>query len=124
MLAFYQRWARRLYPFRYGYMLLFLLAIAAFGWLIFAAPADVAQRWQLSTVLLALIGLLLWLWCTVFRYQLPQLHTVSGLGNRVRIRLQIVGYHALAVVVTVLLLATTYLGLRVVKGIIAILFFS
>ena len=124
MLAFYRRWARRLYPLRPLFLLLCALAVAAFGWLLFAATVEQAQRWQLSSVLLAVSSLLFWLWATVFRQQLPNLENVAGVLPRLRVKLRYGLYYTLCLVITLLLLATLYLGLRVVKGIIAALFFS
>ena len=124
MLAFYQRWARRLYPARALFVVLFLLAVSAFGWLLFSATPEFAQRWQLTAVLCGVSSLLLWLWAVVFYAELPETDNNAGTIQKVKIRLQRLAYYLLAVLVTVLLLATTYLGLRVLKGIIATLFFS
>lgn len=124
MLAFYQRWCQRFYPLRYLFMLLFMLAIVVFGWLLFIATPVQAQRWQLSAVLLAISSLLLWLWATVFRQPLPNLENTRGVLPRLRIKLQYGLYYTLSLLITLLLLATLYLGLKVVKGIIAALFFS
>lgn len=124
MLAFYQRWAYRLYPFRLLYITVFLIAVAGFCWLLFAASATLAGRWQLSTVLLALISLLLWLWAVLFSKPLPDVRQAQSFSGKIKLRLHYMLYYLLALWVTLLLLATTYLGLRVLKGIIATLFFS
>lgn len=124
MLAFYQRWARRMYPLRALFILLFSLAVAAFGVLLFNATAELAQRWQLAVVLCGVSSLLLWLWAEVFYQDLPLLNKDASTLYNLKIRLQWLAYYLLAVLVTVLLLATTYLCLRVLKGIIASLFFS
>jgi surface polysaccharide O-acyltransferase-like enzyme len=124
MLIFYQRWAKRLYPLRWLFILLFLSALAGFGWLIFAATVQQSQRWQLTSVVLALTSLLLWFWASIFQRSLPPLDAVTGLRAKLKLRLYHLWYYFLACLITVLLLATTYLGLRVLKGIIATLFFS
>jgi hypothetical protein len=124
MLIFYHRWARRLYPYRWLFILLFLSALAGFGWLIFAATVQQSQRWQLTTVVLALSSLLLWLWASLFQHALPSVDAVTGLTAKLKLRLFYWWYYFLACLITVLFLATTYLGLRVLKGIIATLFFS
>ncbi|WP_215399121.1 hypothetical protein [Rheinheimera oceanensis] len=124
MLAFYQRWARRMYPARAVFVVLFVLAVTAFGWLLFSATPEFAQRWQLTAVLCAVSSLLLWLWAVVFYPELPTIDNNATWLYKVKIRLQRLAYYLLAVLVTVLLLATTYLGLRVLKGIISALFFS
>jgi len=124
MLAFYQRWARRLYPLRPFFLLLCTLAVAAFGWLLFAASVEQAQRWQLSSVLLAVSSLLLWLWAGLFNRELPVVISGQGLLLKLRTSLVRLFYYMLALLITLLLLATTYLGLRALKGIIAALFFS
>lgn len=124
MLTFYQRWGRRFYPWRHVFILLFIAAVAVFGWLVFVASAAQAQRWQLAAVLLAVSSLLFWLWATVFKQQLPNLENVAGVLPRLRVKLLYGLYYTLCLVITLLLLATLYLGLRVVKGIIAALFFS
>ena len=124
MLAFYRRWARRLYPLRGVFVVLFLLAVSTFGWLLFSATPELAQRWQLAAVLCGVSSLLLWLWAVVFYAELPETDNNAGTIQKVKIRLQRLAYYLLALLVTVLLLATTYLGLRVLKGIIATLFFS
>ncbi|KUM53694.1 hypothetical protein [Rheinheimera sp. EpRS3] len=124
MLAFYQRWARRMYPARALFVVLFLLAVSAFGWLLFSATPEFAQRWQLTAVLCGVSSLLLWLWAVVFYPELPTADHNAATLHKIKIRLQRLCYYLLAMLVTVLLLATTYLGLRVLKGIIATLFFS
>ncbi|MBZ9610680.1 hypothetical protein [Rheinheimera maricola] len=124
MLAFYQRWSRRLYPLRYMFILQFFVAVAAFGWLVFVATAEQSQRWQLAAVLLAVTALLFWLWATVFRQPLPTLANVGGVLPRLKVKLQYGLQYMLCLIISLLLLATLYLGLRVVKGIILILFFS
>ena len=65
MLAFYQRWGRRLYRLRPVFLLCCVAAVLAFFWLVFAASPTEAQRWQLSCVVLGLSSFLLWLWATV-----------------------------------------------------------
>lgn len=124
MLAFYQRWARRMHPARAAFIVLFILSLSAFGWLLFSATPELAQRWQLTAVLCAVSSLLLWLWAVLFYPELPTADNNASWLYRAKIRLQRLAYYLLAVLVTVLLLATTYLGLRVLKGIIAALFFS
>lgn len=124
MLAFYQRWARRMYPLRAVFIVLFLLAVAAFSWLLFGATSELAQRWQLTTVVCGVSSLLLWLWAGLFYAELPAANNNATLLHKAIIRLQRLFYYLLAIVITALLLATTYLGLRVLKGIIATLFFS
>ena len=124
MLAFYQRWAQRLYPVRQVFILLFMAALAMFAWLLFAATTIQAQHWQLPSVLLAVSSLLLWLWATLFSQPLPALQNVSGMAARLKLKLQYLLYYTLCLVISVLLLATLYLGLRVFKGIISTLFFS
>jgi len=124
MLGFYQRWAYRLCPFRTLFLITFSAAAFSFGWLLFAAPVAVAGRWQLSAVLLAVTSLLLWLWATLFSRQLPRLEQATGFAEKLKLRLQYGSYYLLALLVTLLLLATAYLGLRALKGIIAALFFG
>lgn len=124
MLGFYQRWAYRLYPLRALFLIIFATAIFSFGWMLFAAPVAVAERWQLSVVLLAVTSLLLWLWATLFSRPLPPLAQATGFAEKLKLRLQHCIYYLLSLMVTLLLVATTYLGLRVLKGIIAALFFS
>lgn len=124
MLAFYRRWALRLYPLRPLFLLLCALAVAAFGWLLFAATVEQAQRWQLSSVLLAVSSLLLWLWAGLFNRELPVVISGQGLLLKLRTSLIRLFYYLLSLLITLLLLATTYLGLRALKGIIAALFFS
>jgi hypothetical protein len=124
MLAFYQRWAVRLYPWRPVFILMFLSATSSFVWLLFAAPQELAQRWQLTAVLLAICGLFLWLCSTLFRHPLAEPHSSQHLFQRVKLRVVRAGYYVVAIIVTLLLIAITYLGLRIVKGIIADLFFQ
>jgi len=124
MLAFYQRWARRMYPARAVFIVLFLLALTTFGWLLFSATPEQAQRWQLTAVLCGVSSLLLWLWAVLFYPELPTTDSNATTLYNIKVRLQRLCYYLLALLVTVLLLATTYLGLRVLKGIIATLFFS
>jgi|GEM_PF-1666106 hypothetical protein len=124
MLSFYQRWARRLYPLRPLFILLCASGVAAFGWLLFVATVEQTQRWQLSTVLLTVSSLLLWLWAGLFQRDLPLITAEQSFLAKVKTRLIRLCYYALALLVTLLLLATSYLGLRALKGIIAALFFS
>lgn len=124
MLRFYQRWARRFYPFRALFLMVFAAATLTFGWMLFAASPLVAERWQLSCVLLAIASLLIWLWAIMFRQPLPPVELASAFTEKLKLRVQYGIYYLLALLVTLLLLATTYLGLRVLKGIIAALFFS
>ena len=124
MLGFYQRWAYRLYPLRTLFLIVFVAATLSFGWLLFSAQVAVAERWQLSVVLLAVTSLLLWLWATLFSRQLPCIEQATGFAEKLKLRLQYGTYYLLALLVTLLLLATGYLGLRALKGIIAALFFG
>lgn len=124
MLRFYQRWAYRLYPLRTLILIIFVAATLSFGWMLFAAPVAVAEHWQLSIVLLAVTCLLLWLWATLFSRQLPSVELATGFAEKLKLRLQYGIYYLLALLVTLMLLATAYLGLRALKGIIAALFFG
>jgi len=124
MLAFYQRWAKRLYPVRRLFLLCFMVAIAGFFWLLFAAEPQQAQRWQLSAVVAGVAGLLLWLCSSVFSQPLAAMPAAAGRVQRVKVKLQHLLYYLLAVIISLLLLLTLYLGLRVLKGIIAFVFFS
>ena len=124
MLGFYQRLAYRLQPFKAVFLLLFAAAAVSFGWLLFSPAKTDTEQWQLSSVLLAVVSLLLWLLATVFTSQLPAIEQVSGFSQRLKLRLQYAWYYFLAIVITLILLATAYLGLRVLKGIIAVLFFG
>ena len=123
MLAFYQRWGRRLYRLRPVFLLCCVAAVLAFFWLLFAASSSEAQRWQLSCVVVGISSVLLWLWATVFHQPLPELHSSAGITLRLKVKLQYLLRYLLALLISVLLLATLYLGLRVLKGIIAFLFF-
>ncbi len=123
MLAFYQRWAHRLYPLRWLFVLLAMLALSAFIGLLIAG-GELSRRWQLSAVVLAVSTMLLWLWAVLFSQPLPQERADSGLWQKLKCKLLYMGYYLLAVFTSLLLLATVYLGLRTLKGIIAALFFS
>jgi len=124
MLLFYQRWARRLYRLRPLFIVLCVGSATAFVWLLFSGTPQQGQQWQLSAVVTALTALLLWVWATLFHTDLPFAPPGQGFATRIKIRLHLMMLYILALVVSVLLLATTYLGLRVLKGIIANLFFS
>lgn len=123
MLAFYQRWAIKLYPLRSLFVLVAVMAMTAFVWLVFT-DNELSRRWQLSTVVLALCAMLLWLWAALFSQPLPQASADSGLWHKFKCKLLFLLYYLLAAFITLLLLATVYLGLRTLKGIIAALFFS
>ncbi|MDP5136178.1 hypothetical protein ORJ04_09475 [Rheinheimera baltica] len=124
MLIFYQRWSRRLYRLRPLFILLCVGAAAVFVWLLFSGTPQQGQQWQLSAVVTALTALILWVWATLFHTDLPVSAPGQGFATRIKIRLHLMMLYILALLVSVLLLATTYLGLRVLKGIIANLFFS
>lgn len=124
MLAFYHRWAVRLYPWRLGFIVMFLLSVLGFCWLLFIAPVELAQRWQLSCVFMAITGLLFWLWSTVFHQKPAPYFSELPLWQKLQVRIKHALYYLLALIITLLLIAITYLGLRIVKGIIADLFFS
>ena len=123
MLAFYQRVAYRLYPLRWLFVLLAILALSAFIGLLIVG-GELSRRWQLSAVVLAVSAMLLWLWAVLFSRPLPQAGAGSGLWHKLKCKLLYMAYYLLAVVTSLLLLATVYLGLRTLKGIIAALFFS
>ncbi len=123
MLAFYQRWAHRLYPLRWLFVLLTMLALSAFIGLLIVG-GELSRRWQLSAVVLAVSAMLSWLWAVLFSRPLPQAGAGSGLWHKLKCKLLYMAYYLLAVVTSLLLLATVYLGLRTLKGIIAALFFS
>uniref|UniRef100_A0A486XHW0 Uncharacterized protein n=1 Tax=Rheinheimera sp. BAL341 TaxID=1708203 RepID=A0A486XHW0_9GAMM len=124
MLAFYQRWARRLYPFRLVFLFCVVAAVAGFFWLLFAAESQQAQRWQLSCVVAAIGGLLLWLWVKLFNQPIVIAPQGAGALQRLKVKLQHLLYYLLALTISLLILFTLYLGLRVLKGIIAFVFFS
>ena len=123
MLTFYQRWAARLFCFKGLFLLCFIVTAAVFIWLLFGANNTQSDRWLLSSVVLALFWLLLWLWATVF-YRLPAaVSAEQSLWLRLRLRLQLAVYYLLALVVTLLLFTIAYLGVRAITGIIVPLFF-
>ena len=123
MLEFYQRWAIKLTPFRPLFMLCAVLALLGFIWLLFVADAELSARWQLSAVVLAIAFVVLWLWSKLFTAQLPQYDVQAALWRRLKLRFIRFAYLLLALLFSVILLTTLYLGLRAVKGIIAVLFF-
>ncbi len=123
MLAFYQRWAYRLRPFRRIFLLCALAALMAFGGLLFVASAEQSERWQLSSVVLAISFAVLWLWSRLFARNIARPDAAAALWQRLKQRLLLCGYYLLALGFSMILLTTLYLGLRTVKGIIAALFF-
>lgn len=123
MLAFYQRWAHRLYPLRWLFVLLTMLALSAFIGLLIVGD-ELSRRWQLSAVVLTVSAMLLWLWAALFSRPLAQASAESSLWYKLKCKLLYWAYYLLAAFITLLLLATVYLGLRTLKGIIAFLFFS
>ena len=123
MLAFYQRWALRLAPFRPLFLSAALVALLSFFWLVFAANAEQSARWQLIAVVLAIAFAVLWLWSTLFTTQLPEYDTQISFWRRLKLRLLRFAYFLLALLFSVILLTTLYLGLRALKGIIAAVFF-
>ena len=123
MLAFYQRWGLRLKPFCFVFLLGATAAVAAFAWLLFAAGAELSARWQLTTVVLAISFAVLWLWGSVFSRNVTAITTPASIWQRVKHRLMLTGYYLLALLFSLILLTTLYLGLRALKGIIAAVFF-
>ena len=123
MLAFYQRWAHRLAPFQPLLLLCAAVAMLGFVWLLFVASAELSTRWQLTAVVSAIAFTVLWLWSKLFAAQLPQYDSRASFGQRFKLRLMRFAYLLLASLFSVILLTTLYLGLRAVKGIIAVLFF-
>lgn len=124
MLTFYQRWALRLSRFKLLFLIGFLASAATFVWLLFSADTPQSDRWLLSSVVLAVSWLLLWLWATVF-FNLPSaINPGQTLLLRLKLRLQYAGYYLLAFLVTLLLLVVAYLGVRAITGIIVPLIFS
>lgn len=121
MLAFFERMAHRIYPLRLLFLGLFIAAVLCFGYLLFVADAKNAQRWQLSAVVCAILSLLLWLWAALFKPRLPPFDaSVSGWG-RVRLWLRYALRYTLIWLFCALLLVSGYLGVKVLKGIIAAL---
>lgn len=123
MLAFYQHWAYRLKPLRLLFLLGAAAALGAFAWLLFAADAELSERWQLSAVVLAISCAALWLWGSLFARSFTASATPASVWQRVKHRLMLASYYALALLFSVILLTTLYLGLRALKGIIAAAFF-
>ena len=124
MLRFYQRWALRLSRFKFLFLMFFLASIATFVWLLFSADTPQSERWLLSSVVLAVSWLLLWLCATVFSDLPSAVAPEQRLLLRVKLRLQRAGYYLLAIIVTLLLFFIAYLGVRAITGIIAPLIFS
>lgn len=123
MLAFYQRWACRLKPLRSVLLLCAGAALGLFVWLLFAADAALSARWQLSSVVFAISCAVLWLWATLFCRPLAACPPDASLWQRLKYRLLLAAYYLLAMLFSLILLTTLYLGLRAVKGIIAAAFF-
>lgn len=123
MLAFYQRWAYRLKPLRLLFLLSATAALGAFAWLLFAADAELGAQWQLSAVVLAISCAVLWLWGSLFARNFMASATPASVWQRVKHRLMLAGYYVLALLFSIILLTTLYLGLRALKGIIAAAFF-
>lgn len=123
MLAFYQRWAYRLKPLRLLFLLGATTALGAFAWLLFAADAELGAQWQLSTVVLAISCAVLWLWGSLFARNFIASATATSVWQRVKHRLMLASYYVLALLFSIILLTTLYLGLRALKGIIAAAFF-
>lgn len=124
MLAFYQRWAYRLKPFRPVFLSSAALSVCAFSWLLFVSEADVASRWQLTSVVWGISSLVLWLWSRLFARDFAGAATgLYSTWQRITRRVVMAGYFLLALLFSIILLSTLYLGLRAVKGIIATVFF-
>lgn len=123
MLAFYQRWAYRLKPFRLLFLFGAALALSAFGWLLFVADAQLSARWQLSAVVVAISCTVLWLWGSLFARHFTARSAKPSVWQRLTHRLVLAAYFLLALLFSSILLTTAYLGLRAVKGIIAAAFF-
>ncbi|GAB2924299.1 hypothetical protein [Rheinheimera gaetbuli] len=123
MLAFYQRWAYWLKPLRLLFLLGATAALGMFAWLLFAADAELGARWQLSAVVLAISCAVLWLWGILFARKFIASAPPTSLWQRVKHRLMLASYYVLALLFSIILLTTLYLGLRALKGIIAAAFF-
>ncbi|MBU2115130.1 MAG: hypothetical protein KKE94_15300 [Gammaproteobacteria bacterium] len=123
MLAFYQRWAYRFKSLHLLFLLGASAALGLFAWLVFAADAELSARWQLTAVVLAISCAVLWLWGSLFARNFTASATPTSVWQRVKHRLMLASYYVLALLFSVILLTTLYLGLRALKGIIAAAFF-
>lgn len=123
MLAFYQRWAYRFKSLHLLFLLGASAALGLFAWLVFAAGAELSARWQLTAVVLAISCAVLWLWGSLFARNFTASGTPTSVWQRVKHRLMLASYYVLALLFSVILLTTLYLGLRALKGIIAAAFF-
>lgn len=121
MLAFFQSMAHKFYPLRLLFLMLFVIAVCCFGYLLFVADAASAQRWQLTAVFSAIFSLLLWLWAVLFNAVLPPIDAALNWQGRFRLRLRYALRYVLVWLLTALLLVSGYLGVKVLKGIIAAL---
>lgn len=122
MLAFYCRWAYRLSPFKPLFIVFSLLSCTCFVWLLFAGAA-LSNRWQLMSLCCAILFAVLWLWSQLFARELPYVMPEASFFQRLGQRLKLLGFYLLALLFSVILLVSIYLGLRALKGIIIPLFF-
>ncbi|CAM3844260.1 hypothetical protein [Rheinheimera salexigens] len=124
MLMFYHRLALKLQRFRWLILVVTLGGTLGFLSLLVFAPAELAQKWQLTSIVIAIIGLLAYLMSLLFIQPIAQVGPEHSFIYRVKIRFQQTFSYLLAMLLSMIVLAVLFLSLRALTGIIAILFFN
>ncbi|WNO61175.1 hypothetical protein [Rheinheimera sp. MMS21-TC3] len=123
MLAFYHKLAVKLAKIRWLVLLINISALLAFIYLIAVAEANLAQQWQLTSIVIWLFSLLAYLISLLFIEPIAQVNPKLGFIAKVSYRLQLIGKYLLALFMSGLVFTIIFIGLRALLGIIRSLFF-
>lgn len=124
MLHFYHHLALKLRKFRGCLLFICLAASLCFIGLLVLAPVEFGQQWQLTSIVVAITSLVAYVISLLFDQPIAQVNPEHNLLHRIKIRLQQSFSYLLALLLSMIVLAVLFLGLRALMGIIRNLFFN
>ena len=124
MLNFYHKLAVKLAKIRWLVILISITALSTFIYLITVAEANLAQQWQLSSVVVLLSSVLAYLISLLFIEPVTQVSSDVGLLDKIKYRLKLTIKYLIALLLSGLIFAILFIGLRALLGIIRSLFFN